>query len=81
MHGGQGRSHRAKAKTGGEGDECKGTYPTRAEARRAQQQLAESAPESNCIIRDGLDDVVSYVRAEEGGDPAKCHADLRGPET
>jgi hypothetical protein len=41
------------------GDECKGTYPTRAEARRAQQQLAESAPESNYIIRDVLGDVVS----------------------
>jgi hypothetical protein len=42
-----------------EGDERKGTYATRAEARRAQQQLAESAPESNYIIRDVLGDVVS----------------------
>jgi hypothetical protein len=42
-----------------EGDKVKGTYSTRAEARRAQQQLAESAPESNFIIRDVLGDVVS----------------------
>jgi hypothetical protein len=54
-----------------EGDEVKGTYATRAEARRAQQQLAESAPESNYIIRDVLGDLHD-VRAEEGGDPAQC---------
>jgi hypothetical protein len=41
-----------------EGEECKGTYPTRAEARRAQQQLAESAPDRNFIIRDVLERVV-----------------------
>ena len=42
-----------------EGDECKGTYPTRAEARRAQQRLAESEPQLNFFIRDILGDVVS----------------------
>src|SRR4029078_4843244 len=38
-----------------EGDELKGTYATRAEARRAQQRLAESEPQCNFIIRDVLD--------------------------
>jgi hypothetical protein len=42
-----------------EGDELKGTYATRAEARRAQQRLAESEPERNFVIRDLLGDVVS----------------------
>ena len=42
-----------------EGDECKGTYPTRAEARRAQPQLVEAEPQSNFIIFDALGDVVS----------------------
>jgi hypothetical protein len=42
-----------------EGEECKGTYPTRAEARRAQQRLAQSEPERNFFIRDVLGDVVS----------------------
>ena len=42
-----------------EGDECQGTYPTRAEARRAQQRLAESEPQLNFFIRDILGDVVS----------------------
>ena len=42
-----------------EGDECKGTCPTRAEARRAQQRLAESEPQLNFFIRDILGDVVS----------------------
>jgi hypothetical protein len=42
-----------------EGDECKGTYPTRAEARRAQQRFAESEPQLNFFIRDILGDVVS----------------------
>ena len=41
-----------------EGDEVKGTYPTRAEARRAQQRLAEAEPQRNFIIRDVLGDVV-----------------------
>jgi hypothetical protein len=41
------------------GDEVKGSYPTRAEARRAQQRLAEAAPQQNFIIRDVLGDVVS----------------------
>jgi hypothetical protein len=27
-----------------EGEDCKGTYPPRAEARRAQQRLAEAEP-------------------------------------
>ena len=35
-----------------EGDELKGTYATRAEARRAQQRLAEFEPQCNFIIRD-----------------------------
>jgi hypothetical protein len=35
-----------------QGDECKGTYPTRAEARRAQQRLAEAQPQHNFIIFD-----------------------------
>ena len=42
-----------------EGDELKGTYTTRAEARRAQQRLAKSEPERNFVIRDLLGDVVS----------------------
>ena len=42
-----------------EGEECKGTYPTRAEARRAQQRFAESAPDCNFVIRDLLGHVVS----------------------
>ena len=41
-----------------EGEECKGTYPTRAEARRAQQRLAESEPQCNFIIRDLFERVV-----------------------
>jgi hypothetical protein len=46
-----------------EGDELKGTYATRAEARRRQQQLesqqaAGSEPQRNFIIRDNLDRVV-----------------------
>jgi hypothetical protein len=42
-----------------EGDECKGTYSTRAEARRAQQRLAEAEPQRNFIIFDALGHVVS----------------------
>ena len=42
-----------------EGDELKGTYATRAEARRAQQRLAKSEPERNFVIRDLLGHVVS----------------------
>jgi hypothetical protein len=42
-----------------EGEELKGTYATRAEARRAQQRLADSEPECNFVIRDLLGDVVS----------------------
>ena len=42
-----------------EGEELKGTYASRAEARRAQQQLAESEPDRNFVIRDLLGDVVS----------------------
>jgi hypothetical protein len=45
-----------------EGEELKGTYPTRAEARRAQQRLesqaAGSEPQRNFIIRDNLERVV-----------------------
>jgi hypothetical protein len=45
-----------------EGEECKGTYPTRAEARRAQQRLesqaAGSEPKRNFIVRDNLERVV-----------------------
>ncbi len=41
-----------------EGAELKGTYATRAEARRAQQRLAESEPDRHFIIRDVLDRVV-----------------------
>jgi hypothetical protein len=45
-----------------EGDELKGTYATRAEARRAQQllgsQAASSEPQRNFIIRDNLERVV-----------------------
>jgi hypothetical protein len=44
------------------GDELKGTYATRAEARRAQQRLesqaAGSEPPLNFIIRDNLERVV-----------------------
>ena len=42
-----------------EGEEYKGTYPTRAEARRAQQRLAEAEPQRNFVIRDLQGDVVS----------------------
>ena len=42
-----------------EGEECKGTYPTRAEARRAQQRLAEDEPKRNFVIRDLQGEVVS----------------------
>ena len=42
-----------------EGDEVKGTYPTRAEARRAQQRLAEAEPQRNFVILDSLGHVVS----------------------
>jgi hypothetical protein len=41
-----------------EGHECKGMYPTRAEARRAQQRLAEAEPERNFVIQDVLGHVV-----------------------
>ena len=41
-----------------EGEELRGTYATRAEARRAQQQLAESEPDRHFIIKDLLDRVV-----------------------
>ena len=46
-----------------EGDELKGTYATRAEARRRQQQLesqqaAGSEPQRHLIIKDSLDRVV-----------------------
>ena len=41
-----------------EGEELKGTYATRAEARRAQQRLNKSEPERHFIIRDVLDRVV-----------------------
>jgi hypothetical protein len=41
-----------------EGEELRGTYATRAEARRAQQRLAESKPDRHFIIRDLLDRVV-----------------------
>jgi hypothetical protein len=44
------------------GDELKGTYATRAEARRAQQrfesQAAGSEPQRHFIIKDNLDRVV-----------------------
>jgi hypothetical protein len=46
-----------------EGEEVKGTYTTRAEARRRQQQLEsqaeESEPPHRFIIKDNLDQVVS----------------------
>jgi hypothetical protein len=42
-----------------EGDELKGTYATRAEARRAQQRLAEAEPQRSFIIKDILGYVVS----------------------
>ena len=46
-----------------EGDELKGTYATRAEARRQQQQLESQAegskPRRYFVIKDNLDQVVS----------------------
>jgi hypothetical protein len=46
-----------------EGDELKGTYATRAEARRRQQQLESQAedaePACYFVIKDNLDQVVS----------------------
>jgi hypothetical protein len=41
-----------------EGKELKGTYATRAEARRAQQRLAETEPQRTFIIMDLLERVV-----------------------
>jgi hypothetical protein len=41
-----------------EGEELRGTYATRAEARRAQQRLAESEPQRHFIIMDNLERVV-----------------------
>lgn len=41
-----------------EGEELKGTYATRAEARRAQQRLAEAEPQKNFVIKDVLERVV-----------------------
>ncbi len=41
-----------------EGDECKGTYATSKEARRAQQGLADAEPQRNFIIKDVLGHVV-----------------------
>jgi hypothetical protein len=41
-----------------EGEELKGTYATRAEARRAQQRLAEAEPQKNLVIKDVLERVV-----------------------
>ena len=55
-----------------EGDECKGTYATRAEARRAQQQLAEFRPKVTSSSWTFWATSFHDVRAEEGGDPAKC---------
>jgi hypothetical protein len=34
-----------------EGDECKGTYRTRAEARRERQRLADAHPERSFVIK------------------------------
>jgi hypothetical protein len=46
-----------------EGEELKGTYATRAEARRRQQQLESqtegSAPPRHFVIKDNLEQVVS----------------------
>jgi hypothetical protein len=46
-----------------EGEDLKGTYATRAEARRRQQQLesqtGESEPPHHFIIKDNLEQVVS----------------------
>jgi hypothetical protein len=46
-----------------EGEDLKGTYATRAEARRRQQQLESQAevsePRHRVIIKDNLDQVVS----------------------
>jgi hypothetical protein len=41
-----------------EGKELKGTYATRAEARRAQQRLAEAEPQRNFVIMDIQERVV-----------------------
>ena len=41
-----------------EGNEVKGTYPTRAEARRAQQRLAEAEPQRNFVIMDVFGHIV-----------------------
>ena len=41
-----------------EGDEVKGAYPTRAEARRAQQRFADAEPQRDFVIRDVLERVV-----------------------
>jgi hypothetical protein len=53
-----------------EGDECKGNYPTRAEARRAQQRLESEAtgsePPRNFIIMDNLERVVALNRSAVG---------------
>ena len=41
-----------------EGDELKGTYATRAEARQAQRDSRKFEPQCNFIIRDVLERVV-----------------------
>jgi hypothetical protein len=46
-------------------EELKGTYATRAEARRAQQRFAESEPDRHFIIRD-LRTALLYDLAFEG---------------
>ena len=54
-----------------EGEECKGTYPTRAEARRAQQRLAEAEPQRNFVIRDLQGEVVSLLAATHAPNPPR----------
>jgi hypothetical protein len=41
-----------------EGEECKGIYATRAEARREQQRFAEAEPHLSFVIKDRLGKVV-----------------------
>ena len=54
-----------------EGEELKGTYATRAEARRAQQRLAEAEPQKNFVIKDVLERVVIRGPATAAPNPPR----------
>ena len=65
-----------------EGDECKGNYPTRAEARRAQQRLESEATGSelprNFIIMDNVRDRPLRLSGH-GGSSRNMRGDRKPP--